>query len=138
MAGIEFVMTVNNKDLILSLLESAEAKTLEEWGQVAEGYAVEECPKDIGTLANSISHKVSQSEHCVEYGTNLEYGIYQEFGTGIYAEEGNGRKTPWAYVDADGQRHWTHGNKPHPFIRPAIYDHTKEYADILYENCTNA
>ena len=35
-------------------------------------------------------------------GNTLEYAIYQEFGTGEYALEGNGRKGYWVYVkDSD-------------------------------------
>lgn len=32
-------------------------------------------------------------------GTDVEYGGYQELGTGIYAEGGGGRPTPWVYQD---------------------------------------
>ena len=138
MAGINFEITVNNADLVKNLVEEVAIKTLEMWGILAEGYAIGICPVDTGTLRNSIAHEVDEAENCVEYGTNVEYGIYIEYGTGIYAENGDGRQTPWFYVDDRGEGHWTRGNKPQPFIRPAITEHTDEYKDILYENCINA
>lgn len=141
MAGIEYVMTVNNKDLVKALTDEVEAKTLEEWGILAEGYAIEYCPKDTGNLSNSISHKAMPPEHCVEVGTDVKYGIYQEYGTGKYATGEGGshaKKIPWYYQDEDGVWHRTSGNKPHPFIRPAITDHVDEYRDILLDNCLNA
>ena len=37
------------------------------------------------------------------------YFPYVELGTGIYAI--GGRQTPWCYQDADGQWHWTKGQR---------------------------
>ena len=138
MANVEFQMTVNNKDEIFALLEEVEAKTLEEWGQYAEGCAMDLCPIDTGNLWNSISHIVDLDDHCVDMGTNVEYAVYVEFGTGKYAENGNGRPTPWAYRDDEGNLIWTAGQKPQPFIRPAIANHVDDYKDILMDNCLNA
>jgi len=66
----------------------------------------------------------------------INYAIYQEYGTGIYAENGQGRQTPWLWQVksqkwADifgievGQSVLWHGNQPHPFIRPA-WDENKD------------
>ena len=66
----------------------------------------------------------------------INYAIYQEYGTGIYAENGQGRQTPWLWTVksqkwADifgievGQSVLWHGNQPHPFIRPA-WDENKD------------
>lgn len=51
----------------------------------------------------------------VTIGNPLENSIWEEFGTGEYALEGGGRKTPWVYKDERGEWHKTKGKKP---IRP--------------------
>lgn len=48
----------------------------------------------------------------VNIGSSLENAIWEEFGTGEYAIEGNGRKGGWYYVDEDGKGHFTRGKKP--------------------------
>ena len=37
-------------------------------------------------------------------------------GTGIYATDGKGRKTPWTYRDEDGNFHRTVGVRPKPYM----------------------
>ncbi len=54
-----------------------------------------------------------------------------ELGTGVYAEGGGGRQTPWRYQDRKGEWHTTRGAHPHPYLRPAIENHTEEYKRIL-------
>lgn len=39
--------------------------------------------------------------------------VYEEFGTGEYALNGNGRKGGWWYRDERGKWHFTRGKKPH-------------------------
>lgn len=86
---------------------------------------------DTGAMRNSMNHKVVASEYTCYVGTNQEYAIYHEYGTGIHAEGGKGRKTPWMYVDAKGEGHWTHGIKPIHFLKKAIEDHKDEYKSII-------
>lgn len=45
-------------------------------------------------------------------GSALENAIWEEFGTGEYALNGNGRKGGWFYVDKKGDGHFTRGKKP--------------------------
>jgi HK97 gp10 family phage protein len=81
-----------------------------------------------GNLATSIKKappKYYKREIFVTVGTDLEYAPYIEFGTGIYAEKGDGRKTPWVYEDAAGEIHWTVGARPHPYLRPAFDENTE-------------
>ena len=125
-------MTVNFKDnsgAVLSAFHSAVEKALEECGLVAEGYAKKLAPVDTGNLRNSISHKVDPEESAVYIGTNSSYAAYQEFGTGIYTEDG--RDTPWVYQDEKGNWHWTRGNKAQPFLKPAVADHARQYRQII-------
>lgn len=102
-------------------------------GMQAEGNAVKEITAadavDTGRLRASITHIVDDDS--VYIGSNVEYAPYVELGTGIYASEGNGRQTPWFYVDDKGQGHFTHGMKPRHFLKNAITNYTSEYQDIL-------
>jgi HK97 gp10 family phage protein len=101
---------------------------MESCGELAEGYAVALCPVATSNLKQSISH--DSDEETAIVGTNVEYAPYVEYGTGIYAE-GGGRSTPWRYKDKDGNWHTTSGQKPQPFLRPAIADHTDEYKSLI-------
>ena len=66
---------------------------------------------DTGKTKNSFQHKVVDSEHTAYIGSNYENAIWEEFGTGEFAENGNGRKGGWAYVDEKGNGHFTRGKK---------------------------
>ncbi len=120
----------SNLNAILGKTNGAIAETLELLGQVAEGNAVVNAPKDTGELRGSITHKVNAGEQSVYIGTNKEYAPYVEYGTGIYASEGGGRQTPWFYKDRNGVGHFTRGQKPTHFLRNAINDHIDEYERI--------
>ena len=65
------------------------------------------------------------------------YSQRVELGTGIYAEGGGGRPTPWVYQDAKGNWHYTRGNKAQPFLKPAAADHAGQYRDILESELKN-
>lgn len=79
------------------------------------------CAYDTGTLRREI-HTVAVGNDTVKTGTSLKYGIYVERGTGIYATNGMGRKTPWTYYYAGrkGRRGFrrTRGQRPQPFLEP--------------------
>lgn len=68
--------------------------------------------KDTGDTSNSWQHKVIDSEHTAYIGSNYENAIWEEFGTGEFALEGNGRKGGWKYVAANGRGGFTYGKKP--------------------------
>lgn len=67
---------------------------------------------DTGKTKNSFRHHVDDPSHTATIGSSDENAIWEEFGTGEYALEGNGRKGGWAYQDAKGDWHYTHGKKP--------------------------
>lgn len=125
-------MTVDFKDnskAVLAAMQQAVERGLEKCGLVAEGYAKKLAPVDTGNLRNSISHKVDPEEPAVYIGSNTSYAPYVELATGIYAE--GGRPTPWVYQDANGNWHWTRGNKAQPFLKPAVADHARQYRQII-------
>ena len=52
------------------------------------------------------------------------YAIYNELGTGIYADDGNGRKDGWVYPLGNGEFRFTMGLPPKYFVRD-----TREFYD---------
>ena len=120
--------TDNSKE-VLEAMQQAAVRALEKCGLTAEGYAKKLCPVDTGALRNSITHKIVDSEKAVYVGTNQEYGVYVEMGTGKYVS--GGRPTPWAYQDAQGRWHMTHGQRAQPYIKPAVADHIGTYQNII-------
>ena len=129
-------ITDNSKE-VSGAIHAALLRGLEKIGLVAEGYAKKLCPVDTGNLRNSITHVVDEQEPAAIIGTNNEYAAYVELGTGIYAEGGGGRPTPWAYQDEKGNWHYTRGNKAHPFLKPALADHTQTYKNIFEDELKN-
>lgn len=86
-----------------------------------------------GTLRNSIN-QLSRREgdkYKAYVGTNLYYAPYVEFGTGIYADSGNGRKEPWIWVDKNGDFHKTQGMKPRHFMRNGVEETAKKFPEIF-------
>ena len=102
---------------------------LEAIGISAEGFSKKLCPVDTGRARNSISHAVSGND--VYIGSNVPYFVWLELGSGIYASDGQGRKTPWYYYDKDGKLRWTRGIKPRHMLKKAATEHTVEYNRIL-------
>lgn len=88
-----------------------------------------------GTLKRSIRAEL-KGTNSVEVGTNLEYAVYVEHGTGLYAFDGQGRAStpehpiPWTYKGSDGKFYTTYGMRPKPFLIPAF--NSKKYNFIKY------
>ena len=122
---------------VLNEFHDAVLRALERCGEQAEGYAKDLAPVNTGAGRNSISHQVDESESAVYIGTNIDYMIYQELGTGKYAEGGGGRPTPWVYQDDNGNWHWTAGNPAQPFLAPAVKDHQSTYRKIIKDEMGN-
>ena len=136
MADVE-IRLEDNSEAVLEALKAAALRALERCGLQAEGYAKDLTPVDTGNLRNSITHQVSEDGREVYIGTNVEYAPYVELGTGVYAEGGGGRPTPWVYQDAKGQWHWTRGNPAQPFLKPAVADHAQTYRNIIEDEFKN-
>ena len=65
-----------------------------------------------GKTKNSFRHIVDEEKHVATVGSSDENSIWEEFGTGEHALQGNGRKGGWAYQDERGDWHFTTGKKP--------------------------
>lgn len=119
--------------------------------------------KGDGELARSIASKVDGLEGIIY--TPLEYAPYVEYGTGIHAEGGKGRQdVPWVYVEGEGSgakkstqsytldeakkavaylkkkgldAHYTYGQHPQPYMRPALDENRELILKIIKEGLTN-
>ena len=101
---------------------------------LVERSAKQLAPKDNGELRRSITSKVEDGVGIVF--TPLEYAPYVEYGTGLFAEEGGRTDVPWSYQDEEGEWHSTSGQKPQPFMRPALNNNLKTIKQILKEELT--
>lgn len=129
--GSSIRIEIDNTDAVIRASHDQIKKALEECGLTAERYAKEKCPVDTGNLRNSITHQMD-GDNKVLIGSNVEYAPYVELGTGKYAD--GGRKTSWVYEDSKGNWHMTNGQKAQPYLKPALANHTDEYAKIIREN----
>lgn len=120
-----------NDKAILAALRRRMIDKLEVAGKFVEDSAKLLVAVDTGNLKGSIHHKVDEQELSCIIGTNVEYAPYVEFGTGEFAENGLGRKGGWFYVDEKGNKHFTFGNKPQPFLRPALFENKGTIKKIL-------
>ena len=98
---------------------------------LVERAAKEKAPKGVGELRRSITSKVEDTTGTVF--TPLEYAPYVEYGTGLFAEEGGRLDVPWNYQDDKGNWHSTSGQKPQPFMRPALDENREEIKRIIKE-----
>lgn len=101
---------------------------------LVERSAKQNAPKDTGALRRSITSKVENSEGIIY--TPLEYAPYVEYGTGLFAEGGGRKDVPWSYQDDEGNWHTTSGQRPQPFMRPALNENRAEILRILTEALT--
>ena len=111
------------------------ASAMQDACDLVEGSAKDKAPKDTGALRRSITSKIEVTGSEIDgiVFTPLEYAPYVEYGTGLFAENGNGRQTPWVYRDDKGDYHYTHGQHPQPFLRPALEENKDEIIQIIKE-----
>lgn len=141
--GISFTMQ-DNSDKVRQELEKALQRGLTRIGMQATNYVAALTP--VGTpestgvegyqgsrLRNSMTHNENVEERTVTIGTNVPYAPYVELGTGIYATDGNGRKSPWVWKDKNGKFHWTRGIQPQHMIQRGITEHMNDWHTILNE-----
>ena len=117
----------DNNDFVKSLQDATVqmvmdmSKKMDKACLIVETQAKRDCPDDMGLLRASITSETEVTTSTVigRIGSNLEYAPYVHNGTGIYAVEGNGRKTPWKYkVRAGKYKGWhiTVGQRPKQFL----------------------
>lgn len=111
MASIKFI---DHTEEVKGLIQQLAMSSLEEAAGELESAVKRNTAVDTGQTKNSWQHRVGQSgeDYMAAVGSDYQNAIWEEFGTGDYALEGNGRKGGWAYEDARGDWHFTHGKKP--------------------------
>lgn len=138
------IKVTDNTPQLHEALEAWVERVLTIWGMKVQEYAQLLVPTGTadstgiegyvgGALKQSLTFAVDLAKKTVTIGSNLLYSIWVELGTGIFAEKGNGRKTPWVWMDFNGKFHATRGMAPRPFLRPAVEEHIDELREIAVE-----
>lgn len=109
--AVEVEITDNTMEIINATDEEIISWLYEAAGEV-KSQAMRNSRVDTGELKGSWTYVVDEDKKEATIGSPLENAIWEEFGTGHYALNGNGRKKPWGYTDRKGVFHWTHGKKP--------------------------
>lgn len=123
---------------VLDAVERAKKRGLEACGSNAETYAKDECPVDTGNLRNSITYQLD-GDNAVQIGTDVDYAMFVELGTGHYSLLGGGtQKDSWVYMAEDGSFHVAHPMQPRQFIKPAVADHGDEFENLIKDSFRNA
>ena len=136
---MDFDIKFEGLDKIIGKIEDfddvhAIASAMQDACNIVVGAAIDKAPRKTGALRRSIKSKVELTGNSIEgiVYSPLEYAPYQEYGTGLFAENGNGRKTGWAYEDEKtGETIFTRGNRPHPFLRPAVNENKDKIINII-------
>lgn len=134
-SGVELENVDKITEMLTSYLDpESRQRALGKACALVEDAARTKAPKgDTGDLRKFMSSRIEGDIGIVF--NPLEYAPYVEYGTGLYAEGGNGRKdVPWAYEDEEtGELIWTAGQKPIPFLRPALYENRAEIVRYFKE-----
>lgn len=139
---------IDNTPQLHEALDSWAERVLTIWGMTVQDYAQLLVPTGTadstgiegyvgGALKQSLTFALDLAKKAVTIGSDLFYSLFVELGTGIFAEKGNGRKTPWVWKDFNGKWHFTRGmkaaNDGKGFLRPAVEDHIEELREIAVE-----
>lgn len=106
---------------VLDALDSAVYDSLESAIGEIETQTKKNTKEKTGRTKASWEHRVDMDNYTAYVGSNYENAIWEEFGTGIEAQHGNGRKdVPWVYQDEQGKWHRTSGKKPRKALQKAF------------------
>lgn len=98
---------------VMDAIKESALQFLEEAGGEVESQTKRNCAVVTGKTKGSFEHAVSEGDLTVAIGSDYENAIWEEFGTGLYALNGDGRKeVPWVYYDELGEKHITFGKHP--------------------------
>lgn len=114
-------------------LRQAGIKWLHECGMVLIKQITDIYRVDTGQTKNSFDYIVDDDALEMTIGSPMENAIWEEFGTGIYAENGNGRKSSWTYKDVKGNWHKTKGKKGTKAFRRSFDMRKKQLQDLFDE-----
>lgn len=128
--GFKFI---DNSDEIKRNIKAISEKAMLSACLVVEASAKSNAKVGSGELRDTITHNISQQNDQLigQVGSPAMYAPYVEFGTGEFAENGNGRKGGWTYRTPAGEFYFTFGMKPDPFLRPAFRDNKENIKNIF-------
>jgi regulatory protein YycH of two-component signal transduction system YycFG len=146
MSNDEFKTSMENatKEIITRIIAKMQLVCLQ-----VERDSIKNCSYDTGVLRASIFSQVGFDESGIigRVGCSSEIAPYVHQGTGLYAVNGDGRKTPWAFpienlspkyrdkfkiIKINGKEYAvTHGQKPNPFLQKARDDNKDKILGIL-------
>lgn len=115
---------------VTEALKKAAIAGLEDAANEIQTQAVRNSRVDQGQLKGSWKHTIDENKMEATIGSPLENAIWEEFGTGEYAANGDGRKGGWVYRDGAGDYHHTMGKKPNRTLQRA-FDSKKGVAERL-------
>jgi len=101
-------------------------------------------PVDSGVMKQNLETRMEYPKIYIGFfedtwSAEAPYYYYVEFGTGQFAEKGNGRKTPWVYFSKRLNRFvYTTGMKAQPSLRPGLFISRNEILKIFKEGTFNA
>ena len=135
---MDFDIKFEGLDKIIDKIEDfddvhAMTRAMQDACNIVESAAKDKAPKDTGALRRSITSKVEVIGNEIDgiVFTPLEYAAFCEYGTGLYNDSGNGRKTPWVYMDDKGNYHYTRGQHPQPYMRPALEENKDKIINMI-------
>ena len=110
-------MSVVFKDyskIVINKFNNNAVNWLEEASGELESQTKRNTKVDTGKTKGSWEHRVNESKMEAEVGSRYKNALWEEFGTGIYALNGDGRKdVPWVYKNPkDNKFYATVGKKP--------------------------
>ena len=104
--------------IVLQKINDCGATFLEEVGGELEAQVKQNTKVDTGKTKGSWEHIVDEQKMEVQVGSRYKNALWEAFGTGIYALNGDGRQTKGVDRTPDGKDHTTVGKKP----RRALYN----------------
>lgn len=106
------VVFEDNRMVVKAAINDASVAWLYEAAGEVQAQAQRNARVKTGQTRGSYEYHVDEGNLEAEIGSNYQNAIWEEFGTGEYALNGDGRKGGWKYVDAEGQGHFTRGKRP--------------------------
>jgi hypothetical protein len=106
---------IDHTEQVKAVIAELAMSSLEEAAGELESQVKQNTVVDTGKTKNSWQHRVTQKgeDYVAAVGSDYENSIWEEFGTGEYALNGDGRKGGWAYEDPKtGETIWTRGKRP--------------------------
>lgn len=106
MAAFEFTTYVTQ---INAEIRKAAQSWLEEAGGELEAQAARNTRVDTGKTKGAWTHRVDSGALEAIVGNPEQNAIWEEYGTGLYAENGGRTDVPWRYKAKDGKWYATKG-----------------------------